>query len=387
MINAQCVTRNDLRELLARRSDVGILSIYLDGDDPGGPNRSSWKISHLRSGLKELGQSQAGNKALKNTIDLAFDEISKLPPKIRKRGLVYFRDAASDFTWWRSLQRPLSPNFIWMNAPYIRPLVTYLDDSPILGIILLSKEEIRLLTWRQGIISRDSEQIIRAEEESEGGEPSRAGGDAYSQRGASGADRLRIRMSQRARRLVADAAEIIPHTAVREGWERLALIGPSPLREVFQGQLLEPWRHLVIASEDKTMTRAGAAELSQTLESMVAAWNREREHQETEETYNLAKAGGRAVVGAAACLESLQQGRVARLYFASDVVLKGWRKNDGFLTLPARETEAEKGEEEPYLVERMVAMALETGADVRPVEGGAAARLKDIGGMEARLRY
>jgi hypothetical protein len=135
------------------------------------------------------------------------------------------------------------------------------------------------------------------------------------------------------------------------------------------------------------MTHSSTSELSPVLESIVTTWSRERERREVEETMNIANAGGRAILGPDACLRLLQQGRVSHLYYASNLALTGWRLPDGSLTLSTAADAPERRKEEPHLVERMVEMAFETGADVTPVEGEAAERLMDMGGMEARLRY
>jgi peptide subunit release factor 1 (eRF1) len=181
-------------------------------------------------------------------------------------------------------------------------------------------------------------------------------------------------------------ASALPKEAIRGSWERIFVAGPSPLREEFQAYLGQPWRSVVIGSEDKVMTRASSGEIAQAVEPVLDRWNRERERREIFECIDIANSGGRAVTGADGCLKLLQEGRVSHLYFAADLSMSGLRRGDGTLTT-LMDLEAVEGTEEPYLVERMVELALETGADVTPVESEVVMELKDLGGVAARLRY
>ncbi|MBD3335081.1 MAG: hypothetical protein GF355_06160 [Candidatus Eisenbacteria bacterium] len=386
MKDVHFMTRDDIRDLLALRSDAGVLSIYLDGGRQAAPRKPGWQMSHVRSGLKELAQKHSGAKQLEQTADEALQEIAGLPGEFRQRSLVYFRDAGGEQSWWRSLQRPLATRFVWMDTPFIRPLVAYLDDSPEVGVILLSKDEARLITWRQGILLKDSEERIQPSEDARRDEGPLPSHPPRSPHAMSPADRLRDRASQKTRRFAVELADAVPRTAVRRGWERLVIMAPSPLREEFQAQLKEPWRSSIIGSTDKVMLRASSAELSADVDEIITRWNRERESQDVEQTYNLAQAGGRAVTGPQESLKLLQQARVAHLFFAADLVLRGRRMEDGTLQLDDG-AKGSAGAEESHLVERMVEMALETGASVTPVEGTPAERIKEMGGIAARLRY
>lgn len=385
MANNFFVTQEDIEDLLGRRSDTGILSICLDGGRTTGSS-SGWQISHLRSGLRQLVHSRSGDSGLESTADATFDEISGFSPEIRGRSLVYFRDFVGDFVWWRSLQRPISTHFTWMDAPFLRPLVAYLDDSPNVGVVVVSQDIARLMTWRQGMIETSSETEIKPSSQAlrAGGAPER--NPKRGPHATSPADRLRNRVSDRMRRFAGEVAGALPREAVGEAWEKIVIVGPSPLREVLQAHLGQPWRNIVIGSEDKVMTRSTPGEISQSVEQILDRWNRERERRELFETIDIANSGGKAITGADGCLKLLQEGRVSHLYFASDLTLRGLRKEDGSLTTMT-DIEGLEGTEEPYLVERMVELALETGADVTPVESEVVIELKDLGGVAARLRY
>jgi len=379
MTDNHFVTREDVKGLLERGRASGVLSVCLDGEGGG------WQASHVRSGLRRLVHSHEGDKDLQRTAEAAFDEISGFAPDIRGRSLAYYREAGSGGAWWRSLQRPLATHFVWMDAPFIRPLVAYLDDSPTVGVMVLSQDEVRLVTWKQGFILQESERLVKPSmpwkpEGSPDGDPARG------PHAASAADQLKSRLSHHMRRFAGEVGHALPRTAVQESWERIAIIGPSPLREEFFAHLKEPWRGLVIGSMEKTLIHATSAEIADAVETMIAHWNRSREKKEVEETVDIARSGGRAAVEPGTCLRLLQEGRVSRLFFASDLVLRGARRRAGGLLLGSPSAE-EDTEDEPYLVERMVALAFQTGAHVTPVEGDAARRLKGLGGLAVRLRY
>lgn len=381
------ITRDDLRDLLGRRSNTGVLSIFIDGGNPG--RSPGWQISHLRSGLKQLVHSRAGDRQgreLEAAAKEAFEEISGMPSGVRGRSLAYFRDSEGDFVWWRSLRGSVSSNFTWMDAPFLRPLVAYLDDSPCLGVIVLAKDAARLMTWRQGVIDPDTVLALSPSTSTEGmGRFPRRGPNRGPNTVAPG-DHLRSRVSHQMRRFAGEIASAVPKMAVQESWEKLVVIGGSPLREELQGHLVQPWKGLVIGSLDKFMTHASPGDISAALQPALTEWNRDREQRELEETVNLANGGGRAAVGAGRCLELLQEARVSHLYFPADLKLRGLRRADGSLALQ-NSSDGNHGTEEPYLVERMVEVALETGADVTPVEGKPAQQLHELGGVAARLRY
>jgi stalled ribosome rescue protein Dom34 len=273
-----------------------------------------------------------------------------------------------------------------MDAPFLRPLVAYLDDAPNIGVVVLSQDGARLMTWRQGLIDQGSETEIKPSSHPLRPEGPPEGNPTRGPHAASPADQLRNRVSDHLRKFANEVASALPKEAIRGSWERIFVAGPSPLREEFQAYLGQPWRSVVIGSEDKVMTRATSGEIAQVIEPVLDRWNRERERREIFETIDIANSGGRAVTGVDGCLKLLQEGRVSHLYFASDLSMSGLRRTDGTLTT-LMDLEGVEGTEEPYLVERMVELALETGADVTPVESEVVMELKDLGGVAARLRY
>jgi protein required for attachment to host cells len=377
------LTREDIRRLIRYTSPQGVLSIYLEAGPT--PASGGWSPTVLRSGLRKLLQEHGSDKVLEEVAEKATDEILGLPPETRRRSLAYFRDAEGELVWWRSLRGAVPTRFVWRPGPFVRPLVAYLDDCPRVGILILSQEEARMLTWRQGYVLEESERHLKPSvtpmrpEGPPQGEPTRG------PHAASPVDRLKDRVSHHVRRFAHEVARALPKVAVEEEWERLVLIGPSPLRAELQAHLKEPWRDLVIGSADKVLLHAGVGEIAETVDPMITAWNRERERKGLAEVLEQAGSGGRAVVGPEPCLQMLQQGRVDHLYFASDLNLTGWRRPDGTLTVTS--DGAEDAKKEPHLVEAMIALAFETGADVTPVEGDVARELMELGGTAARLRY
>lgn len=74
--------------------------------------------------------------------------------------LALFFCAEPEWFWWRSLHLPLASRFVWMDAPYLRPLVALLDHAPPVGVVTVAQGMVRVLTWKQGILQEgDSPRI------------------------------------------------------------------------------------------------------------------------------------------------------------------------------------------------------------------------------------
>lgn len=379
-------TREEFGDLMSRTSPAGILSIYLDVDPPiphGGKKRQTM----LKKGLDELVE-QTGSRSLARLAEQAYEEITLLSPETRHRSLVYYRSADPSWTWWRSLQVPVGTQFVWMEKAFVRPLVAVLDSAPTIGVAVVSQEAIRLLTWRQGVIVEEDE--IRLELETEGWR--RYAGPAPPVPGlrrqtATHTESFERRREAGLQHQLGEAARQMGATGDELGWRGLAIIGaPSPAAD-FVESLSEGWRRRLVGTLDQNLFKSSVVDISDRVSSLVAGWSRRRQAGELAEVLEACGAGVGAVAGPEDCLAALQEHRVKHLFFDSGLSLSGYRKSGGGYVLTPPPGDAGGLEPEPYLIERMIGMAFETGVEVTPVEDELTGRLRRLGGLAARLRY
>jgi stalled ribosome rescue protein Dom34 len=116
-------------------------------------------------------------------------------------------------------------------------------------------------------------------------------------------------------------------------------------------------------------------EIAERLEELLEELNRSRELDLVQRVKDEAHGGTRGAVGLQETLEALEQGRVAHLVFDASLEDGGG---------PGEITGEDGG---LRLGERLIELALATGARVTPVEGEAAEALVEAEGVAGLLRY
>ena len=380
------ITREDVMMLLGKTNPCGVLSVHVglptsDRHDPG-----RW-LSTVRSGLKELGQRSNGSKTVPALLEIAQAEISQLHLEARHRSLVYFRSLNPDWVFWRSLQAYVPDLFSCDITPQVRHLVALLDESPVLGVAVVSQERTRVFTLQEGVAEEARE--IRPEELLE--EARNQVPAAVSAGMAPVAARASVRpqsAAERTRRALAGVGQRLAEMGNASGWQRLLLIGPAMSTVTVAESLPEPWRRRLIEALDRNLIHAPLSELSLAASRHLFDWKRRAELREVEDLLSDAHSGRRACAGLESCLNRLHERQVERLYVSGDLRVCGFRDGNGrlYARLPEH-VDAGACVPEPLLTERMVASALTTGATVIPLEGESAEKMNLSGGVGARLRW
>jgi len=364
-------------ELLDRQSATGFLSVHvgLPTAERHDPQRL---LSTVRSGLKELTARTPNDRVLVQMMEEAQREIAELPLEARHRSLVYYRATEPGWSFWRSLQADLPDFFAFDRSPQVRHLIALLDESPSLGVVVVSQDRARAFTWRTDVWQETAASSLREMEE-----------PAESTAGTAGQNRSTVpanRSPDRTRRWLTQVSAWTGELCATSGWERLLLVGPTSASDLVVGTLPDTCRRILIGSVDRNLVNSPASEIRELAAQELHSWKRREELAQVERLLDAAHSGGRASVGIEPCLASLQEGKVDRLYVVGDLHASGYRDRSGRIYL-RRPLSGDGIVEEPRLVERMVTLALGQGAQVIPLEGESARRLNLMGGMGAHLRW
>ena len=379
-------SREELMELHEFSSQQGVLSIYLNIPSKGRGRERKVK-TELNSGLNELYKKYPEDKNLSFLIEKAKETFSLIPLQELKRSIVLFLSKTPEFKWQRSFQVPLITKFVWQKKPFLRPLVGLLDKNPDTGISLITSEKIKFLTWRQGFINEELIEEIIIDKESwrryAGPAPSIS---AMSQQTSTHIDQFRHRVNEQVDKFLRGIASKIPDYAKKYKWKYLILSGENTYIETLKRALGPSWEKKIIGTLDQILIKKPLIEIADAVTDLIYKWKQEIEEKEIKSLINNALSGRRACLGVTECINSLFEQRVAHLYFCYDLELKGYQRPDGYYVLnPPEDTTNLK--EEPYLIEKMIDLALENGVNITPVEGAPAKELAKYGGAGAFLHY
>jgi hypothetical protein len=375
MKDIQTITRKDITSLLGHTAPGGVLSVYVglsstERHDPG-----RW-LSAVRSGLKELVQRHPGEKGLATLVETAQEEIGRLPVESRRRSLAYFRSLDPDWSFTRSLHPFLHDLFAFAPAPQVARLVSLLDETPCVGVAVLSQDHVRPFTWKDGVVEELEE--IRADEEHV----------APTGEGLSKSAVPPNRAEDRVRRSVLRAAQKLSRVSDAQRWQKVLLFGIPPALPILTEALSDATRRILIPAVERNLINAPLGEIALAASQAIHDWKRKDELSEVERVLEDARSGGRAAAGIEICLERLHQGNIERFYVNSDLEASGFRDPNGRLYVHAPVVPAGSNLHlEDRLIEKMVSQALEIGAVVVPLEGDSARRLSLMGGVAARLRW
>ncbi|MFQ6083960.1 MAG: VLRF1 family aeRF1-type release factor [Candidatus Aminicenantia bacterium] len=380
------LSKEELTKLHHYFSPEGILSIYLNLSSRGYQKGRRWK-TELNSGLRDLQKKYPKDKALAKIIEKAKKDLSLFPLSELKRSIVSFISNNPELNWRKTFQLPLKSKFIWQKRAYLRPLVAMLDKNPIVGIGLLTTDKVRFLTWRQGLINEELvEEIslnLREWRRYVGPAPSIS---TMSQQSSTQTDLFDHRMAEQIDKFLRELATKLPELAKKHNWERLVFIGDTTLVESIKKTLDISWQEKIIGTLDQILIKKPILFIAEAVTELISQWKQKIEEKEVDILINETLSGGRACLGPQDCLNLLKEQRVAHLYFCSDIELSGFLRPDGYYVLSQPEGES-NWQKEPYLIEKMIELALNNGVRVTPVEGEPAHKLAEQGGVGAFLHY
>jgi hypothetical protein len=370
-----------VKELLAWRPSLGVISIYLDlrPEDRG----EAWRIE-LEHGLaaavkRESGEHRRHKDALEQAAKRTQARFPAQPAEREGRTHVGFVEVASKPAreQWFEVQLPLDESAVFINnRPVVMPLLTLIDDGAPRGIAVVSSERVKLFAWAFGQLDEiaDTELEItsldwRERKAQRPGDPARVQGAK-----AAGRDQYGQRLEANRDRFLREVGELAANELRERQIDELLAFGDAAhVRELIEGV---GTRARVRHAGEQNLITAPRREIEAQATAAIEDLNRERELELVSRVFDEAKGGSRGALGAQETSQALAEGRVEHL------LLDPERNYDDAPIV------ALNGDEEDLPVgDRLVAAALATSARVTPVEGEAAEQLASTEGLAALLRY
>ncbi len=345
-----------LRQLNEWNPEGGVVSVYLAIDHTD--RSEGWRI--------ELKDRLAGiDREVSDRILGRFGRDAPPPAGRTQIGFVEVGGAKREI--WNGFQVDgVATEVVAAGRPYLAPLMRMLDDGSPVGVVVVSLERVRVLDWALGEIEEldgwelEITSLDWHERKAPRRDPARGTGAS-----ASGRDQYAQRLEHNRERFLKQAGGLVVSRYGDRPWRRIVVIGErGGPRSVAAGmgpkaELVHEVRHDLI--------RASVAEIEGRLAEEVEFLNRSREDALIAALKEAIGSDRGAALGPQEVLETLEQGRVRH------VIFDGTRDFESYDGVPASEL--------------MIERALDTGAQVTPVEGLAAQSLGEHDGAAALLRY
>ncbi|MGA8218025.1 MAG: VLRF1 family aeRF1-type release factor [Solirubrobacterales bacterium] len=357
-----------------------MLSLYVRIDP--GDRSEAWR-TEVRNALTEA--TQAGDadghdlrKALTATAGRIQRDLLDEERRGEHRGLIGFVEisATDGEERWYATQFPPRRNAV-LRGPVaqIHQLLEVLDDGAPLGVAAVSSERVRLLDWRLGRAEQlhdwELEYFADDWKERKSKRPDPARGEAVS---ASGRDQYDQRLEANRERFADQTGRLAHAESRKRGWRGAVVYGDERYVRKFSQGFDD---NSALVHLDGDLVSETVALIEEKVEEALPRLNRDREAALIDRIKEAAYAEGRSSLGLQETFQALGEGRVEHLVYDAGIAYA----DVGF-------DDSADGEDDGLpVIERMIGMALSTGAAITPIEGDSAAALDEQGGVAALLRY
>jgi peptide subunit release factor 1 (eRF1) len=358
---------NDVQQLMTRGEDH-VLSLYLRVDPAIQDNQAAtpaWKI-YAKNALKEIDEqvSEEDRAVWKDIHDRAENYLRRIH-EVSSKGLVLFY--GPDFDEAYNLPVPPLENSVHFGRLMAAPLLWLLDEYEPYLVVLVDSEEAQFLKTYLGEIDREEamasdrflfdfhEKTIMPRPR---GTQSDVGGQVTA---GSHRDEFADKMDEYIAKFHRDVAERVGDMLKGTGAKRVVLGGIERAAHAVYDHLHESVRGSVVGVLPIPLQESD----HQVMKRMLpAALDFERKHEKAliDEVTGLAKSGGRGALGREAIEAALKMGQV-------ELLIVPWPPAD------------------KRLIHDLTVRALKTGSKIELVHGEAADKLKQAGGVAARLYY
>ncbi len=170
------------------------------------------------------------------------------------------------------------------------------------------------------------------------------------------------------------------------GWDRILVSGGEKQTDSLVAAL-PPALRTTALRDPRVLVRLDVASLEDIVTDRLRAEHTAFEHRLIGRVREQARGGRAAAVGLSEVVGALNQARVAHLVYDPFIRYRGSVGDDGSLYAEDETALTSGSTADLRLTERIVERALETGAQVTPVEGAAADGLAEALGIAAVLRW
>jgi len=388
------LTEATIRELLSFTDEQGVLS-FTTGRMPAQASATTATAGlELRNQAKTLVQEVKGYdeeraRLIQERIDSAGRDIEWLTdPTATGRGRGLYVGVASGEQVRVSLHVPLADRLVYNERPYVRPLVTALDAGRATGIVIATNDQVRTLVWALGEATEGDSYVFEPSDDVSAREKKGPSGAASgADRGPSGTshrEQFDDRMEENRLRFLKATAETVVATFKADGIDQVTLSTSPKLRETVR-HLFEP-SGFTLLSVDTSWHDASARTIADAVWDVVTQARRQREQDLVDAVLSRGLSGSTGALGVAAVCAALNDGRVERLMYDTDMMISGY-VDAASGRLFANDDGSEGLHSERYSIERMVGAALLTKAVVTPLSQEAAAPLGPYDRVAALLRW
>ncbi|WP_406313355.1 VLRF1 family aeRF1-type release factor [Streptosporangium sp. NBC_01639] len=383
--------RAALRDVVAIHDDQGVLSFYVTADPrEEAAVRPAWRIrfgnqlADLRRQISADGDRPRRTAVLARLEQLETEFALLLNPTESGLGRALFAPVGSDEVWTFSFQLPVADQVVLESTAYVRPLVNTVETAPPAGLVLVSRDGLRMIDYRYGM----AEEAGRTDFEINTEDWRRMRGPAPSglaQQTVAARDKFERRVDENLARLLRAAGPGVTEQAANRGWTAIALIGDVQLTEIVAAELTGD-----VIQIDAVVDALPPSKIAEYAEPQLLAARTRFATALADGAKDAALSGGRGAVGLADTLNALNDSRVAQLLLAESREWSGSRTADGRLCPPDQIPQGESAHEhvqEDRMGERMIERALDIDAEVIVLDRQAAETLADFDGVAAILRW
>ncbi len=383
--------RAALREVVSMSDETGVLSFYVTASPQEESSiRPAWRIrfGNELSGLRERVTADPDRTrrmaVLRRLDELELDFQQLLDPAQSGLGRVMFAPVGDGEARSFSFQLPVAEQTVLESTAYVRPLVNTVEAAPPAGLVVLSRDGLRMIDYRYGL----AEDIGRTPFENTAEDWRQTHGPAapeVARQAVTYRDKFERRVEDNLTRQLRAAGPGIAETAQRRGWQTIVLLGDVQLTEI-----VAPLVGGDVIQVDAVVDSLPPSKLAEYVEPQLLAARTRHGMELVNRAKDAALSGGQGALGLGETLGMLNDNRVARLLLDESREWSGGRTADGRL-YPPDVTPA--GEPPDTLVrdstmgERMIERALDSDAEVIVLDGEAARSLAEFDGVAAILRW
>lgn len=376
------ITLTDIEALAQRHATPGspVLSVYLDIDQSKAVNLHRRFEATLENMLRAIDRPSdpAFLSSFSADAERVRQYVAHLEP--RAKGLICFADDSEKFFWTWEIKAPVHNLARWSETPYIAPLLAILDEHERYGVVLADKQQARLFTVYIGEIEEHMEALAPA--------PVRltksTGTDhMLSER------RFQSKAEMHVHWHLKHVAEMLNKLVDQYGFDRLLLAGPVETTAELHRLLSKRVAARVVERLSLT-TKATASEVLQETLRVEQQVERATEKQLVEEL--IAADGHNPVtLGIEPTVRAVCEERLWRLVYADGFSSDGGQCTNCSMLFAKTQGSCDYCggaiKRIDDLLEVIIERSLQQDGNVEEVEGEAASRLQQVGGIGAVLRF
>jgi len=377
-----------LRELVSMKDEVGVVSLYTSTDPKEeASNKPAWEI-RLRNELSAM-RDQVNSWTDRDLRLGVLARLEELEPDIQQLvdatesgiGRALYAPLSGGEVRRISLQVPFRECAVMEPTAYVRPLVDAMATSAPAGLVVVSRDRVRLIDYRYGTAKDVAESILDPENGTWTPMRDVAPGEKAHEV-STHFDQHKRRDDDNLRRFLHGIAPEVRHRATELAWKDVLLLGDAVLIEIL-GSVMLPMKTVQV---DSIVDTVPAPEVAKHVAAELAATRERRDAALIAQVQDAALSGGKGSLGLSKTLAMLKEGRVDHLLLDESGHWSGER-GDGVYLYYDQTPQAMDVEHVPDLGECMIELAVDTDALVTILGAEAAQPLASHDGVAALLRW